>query len=86
MNTYYSVRFNIYHYNSGRGDNGVKPYEDYFDDLGKAQVRAKQIKIAATSKTPKADRYSRSIAREYGYDGFVNQFLGIYKITEEKIS
>jgi hypothetical protein len=80
MKITYVVRFNLYHYNSGKGDNGNYAHKESFTNLTEANSFADKLKTWL-----KTDESTSKFASEYCWDGYLVSVDGIYEITEKKV-
>jgi hypothetical protein len=84
MITKYEVRFRLYHYNSGRMDNGWENEIRIFNTPEEAfQLLAKIEKAMSTE----GDRGAQIVEDLGYYGGFIEEVLGVFKveITETKL-
>jgi hypothetical protein len=93
MTVTYIVKFQLYHYNSGNARNGFYMHEESFKELKEAQAFADIVKFHAIDRKNVEDsdekekelRAANEFARRYCWDGYVQSYNGIYKVTEEKL-
>jgi hypothetical protein len=78
----YEVRFRVYQYNTGRGDNGLYDRSEKFDTVDEANQFAEKIKRLASNS---GGKHSRDFASQYVDDGFISRYVGIYEIIERKM-
>jgi hypothetical protein len=75
----YEVRFTCYQYNGGGNiRNGAVHCKEVFTELKKAQDFAEQVSEAIGDRTWATER-------NYVWDGYVDQFNGIYRVVEERV-
>jgi len=79
------VRFTIYQYNSGLGDNGTRKIKETFpmteEGLTQARELTKRIKSEIQHGRDEGHgQGGRAIASEYCWDGFVRSFDGMIRV------
>lgn len=83
---YYQVRFVCYQYNCGGSmTNGNQLCRVNLPDLPAARLLAEKVKGFARRHNSEIPEGSGEFARDYVHDGFVEKFVGIFKITEEEV-
>ena len=81
LTTHYEVRFRLYHYNSGRMDNGWEREIKEFSTDEEALIFAEKVKAAIADPCDKGGQ----IVEHLGYyGGFIEEFLGVYKVETEE--
>lgn len=79
--TKYQVRFKIYHYNNGDGRNGEYIHHKDFKTKVEALFFEKHLLDMLLNKES-----TRDFAKDFCWDGFLKSIIGIYSISETKIS
>jgi len=79
------VRFTIYQYNSGAGDNGCRKIKEIYpvteEGIVEATAFAQEIQDAlAKGRQEGHGQGGRSIASEYCWDGFIKSFDGLIRV------
>ena len=80
---WYEVRFKIYHYNSGAGDNGTFLHKKSFNSLDSALGFKQDIELLIEPRGETGK--SRKFCEDYCYDGFLVSVLGIWECIERKV-
>lgn len=77
LTTHFEVRFRLYHYNSGRMDNGWENEVKKYTTAEEAGIFAEKIQAAI------ADPCDKGKYLGY-YSGFIEEYLGVYKVETEE--
>ena len=87
MSITYRVRFVCYQYNcGGHLTNGDKLVSKDFTSLAEATTFVSEVKRQARRPDNSVPAGSNVFASNFVHDGFVERFVGVYKITEEKVN
>lgn len=80
----YQVRFVCYQHNcGGTVKNGDQLCKKNFPDLDSAKKFAEKVKSLCRDWKSNVPEGSRDFASDFVADGYVEKFVGVYKITEE---